>query len=99
MSDDAAEALEVLVAQTIEATRDLVDVNNVLTRRIIDARKLQHRLLEVGDEDLGRLAERVADTLDLMLGKISRIRKRLSVAATGTDEPTPPPMRLPSSSG
>lgn len=77
-------------------TRELRTVISAITRQHDALRRLQHRLLEAGMDHEGREIEAIADSLELTISHLSRLRQRLNVSATGSPADTLIPTRTPS---
>lgn len=77
-------------------TRELRTVINAITRHHNTLRRLQHRMLEIGFDHEGREIEAVADSIDLAISQLSRLRRRLNILTTGSSEDTLIPKRSPS---
>jgi hypothetical protein len=78
----------------IEVSRRLREVISHLTRRLNELRAVQYALKESGDDERAGRIELVADSLELAISQLARLRIRLDVASTGSAEVTPAPGRI-----
>lgn len=78
----------------VEVSRRLREVISHLTRRLNELRSVQFALKEAGGDEVGCRVEAIADSLELAISQLARLRIRLDVAATGSAEVTPAPGRV-----